>query len=646
MDKMRRKQSLWCFLVLLCCSTHSLGQAWSGIIDTSRAANWAPGISGGVPIRNTVCTTVSMTSGSGAAASNTTAINNAIVGCPANEVVSIPAGTWYLNGVNFGFTSNVTLRGAGPLSTILKFLNYDTCQGLHASICIRNSTGYDYSSTTTQPGGSNATTWTAGYSQGTTSITVGSTTGLSIGSTIVLDQANDSSDTSGYYVCDGSSCRQDTAGYAERTISGAGHSQSQLVTVTNIAGNVLTISPGLYAPNWRTGQGPGIWWTGTQVTGDGVESLTIDNTANSTVQCSICFFSATNSWVRNIRSVMTDRTHVWIFISSHIVVRDSYFYGTLNAGSESYGVETALSSDDLVENNIFHYIASPTLPSGCSGCVFGYNYSNTDYYTNPSSFLSPSLSSHTAGNEYNLFEGNSFSGIMCDATHGFGGATATYFRNQLTGFETGKTASLVAVILETGCRDMNVIGNVLGAVSQQNTYESSPVLGSRNCYTSVYNIGFPDQACGTQTPPTTDSLVGSTLFRWGNYDVVTAAVRWCGKSSDPGWSTICSGTSEVPTTGVTYINGNSVPATTTLPKSFYLSSQPLFFATPWGTPPWPPIGPDVSGGTGPGGHAYANSAQLIFNNTPADTNYSPAPIAGSSILAFNGNPLNLQAIAH
>jgi hypothetical protein len=52
-----------------------------------------------------------------------------------------------------------------------------------------------------------------------------------------------------------------------------------------------------------------------------------------------------------------------------------------------------------------------------------------------------------------------------------------------------------------------------------------------------------------------DPLVLASLLRWGNYDVVTGAPRWCGTGDEAG----CDGISEIPTTGVAFINGNAVP---------------------------------------------------------------------------------------
>jgi hypothetical protein len=74
---------------------------------------------------------------------------------------------------------------------------------------------------------------------------------------------------------------------------------------------------------------------------------------------------------------------------------------------------------------------------------------------------------------------------------------------------------------------------------------------------------------------------------------------------------------------------NPVPGSQQLPASFYLSGRPSFWTTPWGTPPWPAIGPDVSNGNvaGWGGHANRIPARLCYENTPKS----------NGILVFNAS---------
>jgi hypothetical protein len=105
-------------------------------------------------------------------------------------------------------------------------------------------------------------------------------------------------------------------------------------------------------------------------------------------------------------------------------------------------------------------------------------------------------------------------------------------------------------------------------------------------------------------------------MRWGNYDVAHAATQW--------------NASEVPS-GLSQF-ANPVPGNQNLPASFYLASKTSW----WGTMPWPAIGPDVTGGTDPTGHAFAIPAQACFNITPKN---------GTGVLTFNANTCYQQALA-
>jgi hypothetical protein len=76
---------------------------------------------------------------------------------------------------------------------------------------------------------------------------------------------------------------------------------------------------------------------------------------------------------------------------------------------------------------------------------------------------------------------------------------------------------------------------------------------------------------------------------------------------------------------------NPVPATQTLPTSFYLTSKPLWWPA---AKAWPPIGPDVAGGNiaNVGGHAFTIPAQDCYTNIMV----GPADGSGAA-LNFNAN---------
>jgi hypothetical protein len=296
-----KRLPLYFVVLLLVVPVAARAQQWSGILDPSRAINWSnAGIPGGIPNRTTICATLNP----GATSAQ---INSAIANCPPNQVVYLNPGTYSLPaGININGHSNVTLRGAGPTQTILQFIGGGSCGGSSGDICVINSTPYYDGSPAVQPGGSNAANWTAGYAQGTSQITLDNVSGLSVGSIIILDQANDQSDTRGLFVCDVPiTCQAYGSGNSlGRTISGVDYSQQQFVRITAISGNVVTISPSLYMNNWRSTQTPKAWWTGSQITMVGIENLTVDNTGSGTgVASGIYFYDCYQCWVKNIKSI-------------------------------------------------------------------------------------------------------------------------------------------------------------------------------------------------------------------------------------------------------------------------------------------------------------------------------------------------------
>ena len=181
-------------------------QPWSGVLAPSRAIDWSTaGIPGGIPSASwTQCgSTIAAYSGTAAA------INTALANCPANHYVQLGAGTFTLSTGIAWTKSNVALRGMGANQTIIAGSGNGACPGGYGynamvSICSTDGTGLS-------PGSS--FNWTAGYSQGSTSLSLSGTTGMTANQTlVVLDQCDDgysgsscstgsSTDTGAYYVC-------------------------------------------------------------------------------------------------------------------------------------------------------------------------------------------------------------------------------------------------------------------------------------------------------------------------------------------------------------------------------------------------------------------------------------------------------------
>jgi hypothetical protein len=583
-------------------------QNWKGILSPERAADWSKaGIPGGIPNRTTIFK---------ALAPGITAekINEAIASCPSGQVVLLGPGTYELaTGIDFANHSNVTLRGAGADQTFLVFTGSVERRGQSADICVENLDSNLPHEERKHPGGpTNTADWTAGYSQGATEITLSNTTHLVAGQSVIcLDQLDDSDTDTGaiwvsqkHYV----SAIEGPSGTGRK-----GRAQMQMSLVTDIHGNKVTISPGLYMPNWRSSQSPGAWWSDTVVSGDGIEDLSIDH-ADSGAKSGVEFFNAHQCWVKGIRDINSNRNHVWFFLTTHSVVRDSYFYGTQNSIYLSYGVEIFMGCDNLIENNIFQHIVSPLITNGCgSGSVWGYNYAVDDYYSASRTWQMSAISLHSVGTEMMLYEGNDCNGLVGDYIHGTH-HLITAFRNQLVGWETGMVKQTTPIQIYTFSRYFNFIGNVLGKPGYHTHYEDIPPNGTGGDF-SIYTLGWGGNGGGTSVLKN-DPLTANTAMRWGNYDTVSNRARW--------------EATEVPS-GLSFL-ANPVPASHDLPASFYLSAKPSW----WGAMPWPAIGPDVSGGTDPTGHVYANPAEVCYNSCPKDNAY-PEDISGNRILVFNAS---------
>ena len=167
-------------------------QSWSGIIDPSRAIDWTKaGVPGGVPTISTQCGTTVAAYGSSSSYASPSAINSAIQSCPAGQFVHLGTGDFYLNsGITWNGKSGVVVRGDGAGLTKLHFNGVDSCGGLGGVACMIDG-GYVYQdSSQVQPGGSQAASWTGGYTSGSTTLTIANvgSAGIANGQYIFLDQ--------------------------------------------------------------------------------------------------------------------------------------------------------------------------------------------------------------------------------------------------------------------------------------------------------------------------------------------------------------------------------------------------------------------------------------------------------------------------
>jgi hypothetical protein len=627
---MRHKHSLPFFLILLCFPSYGHAQLWSGILASSRATDWTKaGVKGGIPSANwTQCgPTISAYTGTAAT------INNAIAACGTNQYVQLGAGTFNLSsGIQIS-KSNVVLRGMGADQTFIVSNGFTSCGSGTYGVILACS-GYPTEFTAN---------WTAGYSQGTSQITLDSSSSLSTGMFIVLDQADDASDgwpsTGDIYVCESATpgCSSSGGGGSPDGDSRPGRAETEFHEVTAISGGgpyTISITPPIINPNWRSGQNPGAYWFSPTTANVGVENLSLDFTgAHNTGTTGVSGISLAwvrDSWVRGVRlidtsSVAAQQIQSVIFdLAFRCSLVDSYLYGPNSTPTNIAGFLTRNAGQFLMQNNIVHNGVQPVIINGAgSANVIAYNFSPSE--PDGGVFAAP----HGAGDFEDLWEGNIGTGFESDAVHG-SHFMQTQFRNRWRNQNTTAYYRQVDSIMPNS-RFHNVIANVLGG-SEENTYESSQIYNR----TTIFMLGYQDYV-------NSDSDVLRTIMRWGNWDSVTNAVRWCGNSSDTGWSTTCGSTSEIPSAITNFSNpvpgyGDTGAGQSPIPASFYLTSRPSWWPS---AKPWPAIGPDVAGGNiaNTAGHAYTNPAADCYLNVMhgraggsggplsfnAGTCYPPAP---------------------
>ncbi len=510
------------------------------------------GVEGGIPDSSNM--TIHATVAAGASLAT---LNAALSGCPSNQVVQLSTGTYNFAG-NVVIPTGVVLRGAGMSNTIIVFTSGSIAANSFAMTdAVRNG---NY-------GGGGTANWTAGYAQNTSNLTFSTTSpGLTVGNYVYLDQANDT-----FYV--------NSLGYFATPETGprdANHDMGQIVKVTAVNGNTVTIWPPIAATWWSSSLGPRGTWTeqANWKSRVGIENLTVDGTSTTGTggfESLFDFESAHDCWVKGVKSIKCPATHVLLgYASFRCEVRDSYFYDTQSQGSTSYGVTTIWASSCLCENNVFEKIVSPLQPNGTTGPnVYAYNYATNDWYTLSANFLIGGINAHAAHSYMELFEGNHVPEVSSDFIHG-SHSHEVYFRNRITGWEaysypSGPTVNALRVMqVDLTNRYCSSVGNILGTAGIYSQYQSVPGASLGYEFNGViYSIGINKNTVGgggfnDSTTWSNDTYTWSTFYRHMDYDTVTG--------------------------GITY---NPTNADVTLPSSLVYSSTPSW----WGCIAWPPFNP-------------------------------------------------------
>lgn len=590
------------FLVVMMSLFSAISQAqnWSGILDPTRAIDWSQsGIPGGIPTNRTQCGSVV------AAGASTSAIQAALNGTDgrgscANKYVLLGPGTFTLSG-SLSIPSNVTLRGSGTQSTIVQ---------CGSSPCVNMGTSTSGALSTT------LVNITGGATQGSTSITLSSASGISIGSYLLVTELNNSA--APWYTSN--SGGQGACTWCDQW--GGTRARGQIVEVKSVNGNTLGITP-LYSDYTLT---PAVTPFTASTTYAGLESLQIYMTANSyggsmvaNVQMRQCAYC----WIKGIEDNYANGDHVQVAASFRDEIRDSYFSNALNhtSGQTESGLFLIYkTSGVLVENNIIERAHdSLVVDWGAAGNVFAYNYLFGNFDTTYPTQAGWSINAHAAHPQFNLYEGNVGDMVVVDSIWG-SGSHASFFRNWMIGvtarcspISNGRNnlscsganysnAQQIAFLITGMHHSYNLVGNVGGSALGKSLYTETPELIGVNYNWSNQTYDFVYGAA----PP--DSTVFPSTLVFGNYSNGNSTLTW---------------ERNVPS------GHNPLHPSQVLPASFYRSAKPAW----WGTKvTWPAIGPDVTGGTGPGGHTNSLTA-----SNPAQSCYNSTPKASDGIALFDPN---------
>lgn len=571
----------------------------SAFLPADRATAWNAGMMGlgGIPVRSTVCGTLTPRGG---ALDDTAQIQAAINACPVGQVVQLTAGTFIIDSGNFLLINKgITLRGAGPDKTTLAKTNgakpFQVAVSANPSpLIIVGMSRYFKTSNPMGVVGSNDLTADAVH--GAYAVTVASAAGFSAGQIVLLDEASGAgwrTDPAGRgqvwassdwrvvwqkhnpmvpYVDDfKADAFPTTPGTAGSLFSRLDRPTAEIKQIASVSGSTITFTTPIHI-SYRTNHAAQLsYYEQTHVKNAGVEDLKLIGGDAGNLR----FSWAALSWARNIENTVWHGEGFAIDGSFRIELREFYLHDAAWAqpGGGGYGISLgAGTSEVLIENGIsVRANKLMVVRSAGAGSVVGYNYMDMGYINNIGSWIEVGLNaSHMAGSHHVLFEGNYSQNADSDDTHG-NSIYLTFFRNQLRGIrapfdnQAGGRIDDAAQPLTGGKRCaglmaysywMSFIGNVLGASGQMAGWVYDTTFASGK--PGIWMLGW-DGA----NPYPTDPQVSATTLRHGNFDYVTNTVKWD-------------------------------PAVTnhTLPNSLYLTHKPAFFDAGSGyTWPWvDPVG--------------------------------------------------------
>src|SRR5271157_454072 len=578
------------------------------------AIDWSQsGIPGGIPSSSWTQSgsTMQASTFSNGSSDATSGIQTALNACGTNHYVLLGAGTFRINS-SVSVPSNCELRGSGANQTILNV------NGNSVAPVVLGNGSISFSPHNI----------TAGATASSTSITLSSTSGVSVGGYLVITDINDSWVT--IHGGEGD-CTWCDAGWT----SNAAYSRGQIVEVEGISGSVVTISPGLYSAYANS---PIAVPFSAVAKYAGVVDLQIymNNTGYTDAfyleQCAYC-------WIRGNEVNYADGDFLQDSFGYRDEIDSNYFSNAYLHGPGTTDSDVFINdktSASLIVNNIIERNHSAVLLNwGAAGNVIAYNYVEGGFSADSPNFCCSGMGMHGAHPQFNLMEGNVTPGIVPDEVWG-SSSHNTMFRNWVEGTTlvcnplTGRgtvACSPIGIQGNAGINGSwafqasraydithyawyyNLVGDVVGSVNQQNLLAygvasshvailpwSSTV--NRSYDTVNYNIDF-GYGEASDDGQSTDGCGGSTISPCHSVDAYATSLIYKAYTHANATVNCLSG-------------GSSATCSASLPASFYLSTKPSWWTA---NVSWPAIGPDVTGGTGPGGHASltaSNPAQFCY----------------------------------
>jgi len=631
--------------MLVLCSQHSQAQLWAPILGPTQATAasgqavvWQGAGVGGIPVRTTNCAVLT-------SSATVTQINSALASCHSGQTVYLSAGTYSITG-QISIPSNVTLRGAGANQTILN------ATGTSGGNVVNLGAGGLYFAAPT-------ISVTSGATAGSTSIVVSSLVGLygyriSVGSYLAISETNNSS----YVTSSGS---EGVCGWCDAGWSSTGaYARGQIVQVTGVSGTTLTISPGLYGAYTNS---PMVAQTYGETVYAGVENLQVyaNNTGYSAnFMMSACAYC----WIKGVESNYTDGDHVDVAFGYHDEVRDSYFSNAFLHTPGQHDSDVLLNnktSASLVENNIIERThVAIMLEWGAAGNVIAYNYTEGEFDNGSTNFLIGGIDSHGAAPQFNLLEGNVATIFEPDSIWG-SSSQFTIYRNWIIG--TNRICNPTSGRGTVSCSGANGWYGVQAVEAMNISYLSTlnnfvgNVVGSSQMQSLLhYNTpGQPlPQVASVEYPAVRsyDDAAYGWSFGFGESGDSGSGGNVSGAGCDGVVGTGVHGSCHLAGTSATDFflgNYNNISSTITpavtqsLPASFYLPSKPTW----WGSMPFPATGPDVTGGTGPGGHSYGNPAQACYFNVMGGSDGGAgSPLTFNASLCYGPQPPIIHGTQH